>query len=237
MAPRIETLLAAGTIKASPPWPRAEVDGAAWQAAIDRLASGDWTLFGLWGDRVEVHMAVLDHGGAPGILSLACAGGGFPSVGARHAPAIRLERAIADLFGHHPISAPDTRRWLDHHRWGVRHPLGQAVATLADGAPYPFLGAEGPGLHQIPVGPVHAGIIEPGHFRFTANGETVVRLEERLGYAHKGIDSLMAGAPLERAALLAGRVSGDSTVAYAFAFSRAVEDALAVPVPPRAAWL
>src|SRR3954454_6208940 len=65
MAPRIETLLAAGTIKASPPWPRAEVDGAAWQAAIDRLASGDWTLFGLWGDRVEVHMAVLDHRGAP----------------------------------------------------------------------------------------------------------------------------------------------------------------------------
>ena len=75
-------------------------------------------------------------------------------------------------------------------------------------------------MHQIPVGPVHAGIIEPGHFRFTANGETVVRLEERLGYVHKGIDALMAGAPLERAARLAGRVSGDSTVAYAMAFAR-----------------
>src|SRR3954467_15089896 len=107
MAPRIETLLAAGTIKASPPWPRAEVDGAAWQAAIDRLASGDWTLFGLWGDRVEVHMAVLDHGGAPGILSLACAGGGFPSVGARHAPAIRLDRGIPGLLRTPPTSAAD----------------------------------------------------------------------------------------------------------------------------------
>src|SRR3954451_24470578 len=234
MAPRIEALLAAGTIKASPPWPRAEVDGAAWQAAIDRLASGDWTLFGLWGDRVEVHMAVLDHGGAPGILSLACAGGGFPSVGARHAPAIGLERAIADLFEHHPISAPDPRRWLDHDRWGVRHPLGQAVATLADGAPYPFLGAEGPGLHQIPVGPVHAGIIEPGHFRFTANGETVVRLEARLGYTHKGLEGLMAGVTLDKAARLAGRTSGDSTVAYALAFSHAVEAAAGIQVPARA---
>ena len=68
------------------------------------------------------------------------------------------------------------------------------------GDAYAFLTAEGPPLHQIPVGPVHAGIIEPGHFRFTANGETVVRLEERLGYVHKGIDGLMLGAPLERAA-------------------------------------
>ena len=74
---------------------------------------------------------------------------------------------------------------------------------------YAFLPAEGEGLHQIPVGPVHAGIIEPGHFRFTANGETVVRLEERLGYAHKGIEALMVGASIEQGAKLAGRVSGD----------------------------
>ena len=83
-------------------------------------------------------------------------------------------------------------------------------------------------------GPVHAGIIEPGHFRFTANGETVVRLEQRLGYVHKGIDSLMTGASLEKAARLAGRTSGDSTVAYALAFARAVEAALDIEVPPRA---
>ena len=89
-----------------------------------------------------------------------------------------------------------------------------------------FLPAEGESLHQIPVGPVHAGIIEPGHFRFTANGETVVRLEERLGYVHKGIETLMEGATLDHAAQLAGRTSGDSTVAYALAFARAVEAAL-----------
>jgi Ni,Fe-hydrogenase III large subunit len=84
---------------------------------------------------------------------------------------------------------------------------------------------------------VHAGIIEPGHFRFSCNGETVVRLEERLGYVHKGTERLMIGASLDRAAKLAGRVSGDSTVAYALAFARAVEAALGIEPPPRAAWL
>ena len=92
-------------------------------------------------------------------------------------------------------------------------------------------------MHQIAVGPVHAGIIEPGHFRFTASGETVVRLEQRLGYTHKGIEGLMRGASVERAAELAGRVSGDSTVAYAYAFSRAAEAALQLAVPARAVWL
>jgi Ni,Fe-hydrogenase III large subunit len=81
---------------------------------------------------------------------------------------------------------------------------------------------------------VHAGIIEPGHFRFTASGETVVRLEQRLGYVHKGIESLMAGASLQRAASLACHTSGDSAVAYGISFARAVEAALGVTPPPRA---
>ena len=90
-------------------------------------------------------------------------------------------------------------------------PSARGRAAAHDGAAdaYAFLEAKGPGLHQIPVGPVHAGIIEPGHFRFHAGGEAVVRLEERLGYMHKGVDALMRGASLERAAVLAARVSGD----------------------------
>jgi Ni,Fe-hydrogenase III large subunit len=104
-------------------------------------------------------------------------------------------------------------------------------------APYTFLPTEGEGLHQIPVGPVHAGIIEPGHFRFTANGEHVVRLEQRLGYVHKVIESLMTGATLDNAAKLAARTSGDSTVAYSFASARAAEAALQLTAPPRAAYL
>jgi Ni,Fe-hydrogenase III large subunit len=154
-----------------------------------------------------------------------------------HPPALRLERAIHDLFGLEPEGCPDARPWLDHGRWGVTAPLGRAQQTISAAAPYAFLPVEGESLHQIPVGPVHAGIIEPGHFRFTAYGETVVRLEERLGYVHKGIESLMRGAPLARAARLAGRTSGDSTVAYAIAFARAVEAALGREPPPRADWL
>jgi Ni,Fe-hydrogenase III large subunit len=167
------------------------------------------------------------------VVSLDCPSRRFPSVGLSHPPAIRLERAIHDLFGLTPEDAPDERPWLDHGRWGISHPLGQRVSSGAKPS-YSFLPADGESLHQIAVGPVHAGIIEPGHFRFTANGETVVRLEERLGYVHKGIEGLMEGANLERAAKLAGRTSGDSTVAYALAFARAVEAALGIEAPPRA---
>src|SRR5205823_9997410 len=124
--------------------------------------------------------------------------------------------------------------WLDFGAWDVMQPLGPHPEEAPWTAPFLFLPAEGENLHQIPVGPVHAGIIEPGHFRFTVNGETVVRLEARLGYAHKGVESLMAGASVEQAARLAGRTSGDSTVAYAYAFARAVEAALGIDVPLRA---
>jgi len=208
-----------------------------WSEAIARLAAGQCTLLGLWGDPPNVHMATLDEAaGDIALLTYACKNGSYPSVGARHPPALRLERAIRDLFGLQAAGSPDTRPWLDLGFWDVRHPLGKQESGHKS-APYTFLPTEGEGLHQIPVGPVHAGIIEPGHFRFTANGEHVVRLEQRLGYVHKGIESLMAGASLDDAAKLAGRTSGDSTVAYAFAFARAAEAALQVRAPPRAIYL
>jgi len=214
------------------PWPRVIVDTETWCHTIEHLDA--WTLSGLWGEADSVHMALLNQTAHQlAVISLDCAAGTFPSVGARHAPAIRLERAIHDLFGLVPDGAADTRAWLDHGCWGIRHPLGTHVKA-PEPAPYPFLAAEGESLHQIPVGPVHAGIIEPGHFRFTANGETVVRLEARLGYVHKGVEALMAGADLERAAKLAGRTSGDSTVAYQLAFARAAEAALGIETPERA---
>jgi len=220
------------------PWPRVSVDPTVWSFTAGQLAQGHWTLLGLWGEAKAVHMALLDGPtGAVGVVSLDCPEGWYPSVAARHAPALRLERAARDLFGLVPRGLSDGRQWLDHRRWGVRAPLGEAAAAESAGPPYAFLPAEGESLHQIPVGPVHAGIIEPGHFRFTANGETVVRLEERLGYVHKGIEGLMAGADLDRAAKLAGRTSGDSMVAYGIAFARAVEAALDMEAPPRAHWL
>ena len=194
-------------------------------------------LLGLWGDTGAVHMAVMSEAAHDiAVVSVECPDGTFPSVGALHPPAIRLERAIQSLYGLEPIGASDTRPWLDLGFWDVQHPLSAHPQNRATSA-YAFLPAEGESLHQIPVGPVHAGIIEPGHFRFTANGETVVRLEQRLGYVHKGIESLMAGATIEKAAQLAGRTSGDSTVAYALAFAHAVEAALNIAVPPRAQYL
>ena len=183
-------------------------------------------------------MAVLDEETAEiAVATIECPQGSFPSIGALHSPAIRLERALHDLYGLIPEGLPDARPWLDHGSWGVRRPLGARDDWDQKPQPYAFLPAEGESLHQIPVGPVHAGIIEPGHFRFTANGETVVRLEERLGYVHKGIELLMMGAPLDKAARIAGRASGDSTVAYALAFARAVEAALEIEAPSRAAYL
>jgi Ni,Fe-hydrogenase III large subunit len=205
---------------------------------VSELAAGNVTLLGLWGDFGFVHMALLDEAAcAIAVVSVECSDGRFPSVGALHPPAIRPERAIQSLYGLEPVGAVDARPWLDIGFWGVRHPLGASVPTSGAQPAYTFLPVEGESLHRIPVGPVHAGIIEPGHFRFTANGETVVRLEQRLGYVHKGIESLMAGATIETAARLAGRTSGDSTIAYAFAFAQAVEAALNIIVPPRAQYL
>jgi Ni,Fe-hydrogenase III large subunit len=216
--------------------PRVIVNEQTWRMLAGELATGRITLLGLWGDGDQVHMALLDQT-ALGVATIVCTDGRFPSVGQLHPPAIRLERAIADLSGLQSPELQDRRPWLDHDRWGVRHPLRSPSEAPQESARYPFLPSEGEGLHQIAVGPVHAGIIEPGHFRFTVNGETVVRLEERLGYVHKGIEKLMSGASLEAASHLAGHVSGDSTVAYAFAFAQAVEAATAVQVPRRAVFL
>src|SRR5271165_3768966 len=207
---------------------------AEWFEAGRRMGSGEATLVSLWGDEGRMRLAVREADGVLAIVDLPCDRGAFPSVAALHPPASRLERSACDLFGFTAVGAPDKRRWLDHGRWPLRHPLGQRLAHDGAPDPYAFLEAEGSGLHQIPVGPVHAGIIEPGHFRFHAGGETVVRLEERMGYVHKGTDALLRGASLDRAAVLAGRVSGDSTVAYAIAFARAVEAALGVEAPARA---
>jgi Ni,Fe-hydrogenase III large subunit len=220
------------------PWRRFEVDAQGWSAIGKALGDGEGDLLGLWGDAGTVHMAVRAPRAEPCVVSLSVTAGTFPSFGAHHAPAIRLERAVCDLYGHVPQGPADRRPWLDHGQWELRAPLGaRTPAALSDPADYEFLPVHGHGLHQIPVGPVHAGIIEPGHFRFTANGETVARLEERLGYVHKGIDALTTDVDVAKAGRIVARASGDSTVALGFAFSRAVEAALGIEAPPRAAVL
>ena len=225
------------------PWPRFSLDEAGWHSLAERLETEDWALLGLWGESDAVHVALHEEaGGDIAVASLQCPSGRFLSLGPIRPSAIRLERTIYDLFGHVPLGSLDGRPWLDHGNWPVIHPLaarpGERPAPDGHaGTSYAFLGADSTELHQIAVGPVHAGIIEPGHFRFHANGETVARLEERLGYVHKGTERLMSGKPIGEAALLAARISGDSTVAHSIAFARAVEAALDVAVPPRAIYL
>jgi Ni,Fe-hydrogenase III large subunit len=154
----------------------------------------------------------------------------------------RPERHIRDMLGISFTDHPDARRWTRHRAWKQsEHPLrrnfpvaGNPPAQTPPNDNYRFLFAHGSGVYEIPVGPVHAGIIEPGHFRFQAVGETVLNLEERLGYVHKGIEKIAEGRDAAALARLAGRVSGDSTVAHAWAACMAMEKAAAIEVPPRA---
>jgi Ni,Fe-hydrogenase III large subunit/Ni,Fe-hydrogenase III component G len=235
--PKLADLLRNGKlVEAHRPWPRVIVTAEAWHGIANELAGGRAILLGLWSDNVPaVHIAIMSEDTRQiAVVTIDCPSGSFPSVGAVHPPAIRLERAIFSLYGLEPVGAPDARPWLDLGFWDVRYPLGARSPAPATPSAYAFLPVEGESLHQVAVGPVHAGIIEPGHFRFTAGGETVARLEQRLGYVHKGIESLLAGASVERAAQLAARTSGDSTVAYGIAFAHAVEAALQIEVSLRA---
>jgi Ni,Fe-hydrogenase III large subunit len=148
---------------------------------------------------------------------------------------------VKDLCGLQTTDV-DARPWLRHAAWPEHfHPLLDTQASPAAGPPaadnYAFVTVAGDGVHEIPVGPVHAGIIEPGHFRFSVVGEKVLRLEERLGYVHKGIERRFTEFPLLGGHRLAARVSGDSAVAFSWAYCQALEGMAAARPPPRAAWL
>jgi Ni,Fe-hydrogenase III large subunit/NADH:ubiquinone oxidoreductase subunit C len=165
----------------------------------------------------------------------------LPSHTPHYPAANRPERHIQDLYGIAFSDHPDHRRWTRHRAWkSSQHPLrrdfpaaGSPPAQTPPDDAYNFLFAHGAGVYEIPVGPVHAGIIEPGHFRFQAVGETILNLEERLGYVHKGIEKIAEGRDPEGLARLAGRVSGDSTVAHAWAACMAMEKATGIEVPAR----
>ncbi len=223
------------------------VDAAGWQALAQAAAHDGRRLVALW-SRPEDASGVVSlavAGRAEGLLwvDLACdAAGGYPDIACHFPAATRMQRAMADLCGLRAVGAADSRPWFDHGEWADRHPLRAGAgpsATVAafDAGSYAFVRVEGDGVHEIPVGPVHAGIIEPGHFRFSVVGEKVLRLEERLGYVHKGIERRYTELDPLDGHRLAGRVSGDSTVAHAWAYCMALESALGLAVPERAAWL
>ncbi|TOZ39543.1 formate hydrogenlyase, partial [Burkholderia pseudomallei] len=149
--------------------------------------------------------------------------GSYPDLSAIFAGATRMQRALHDLVGLRARGAHDTRPWLAHGAWPRDyHPLRRRATggerfeyATAD---YPFVPVAGDGVHEIAVGPIHAGVIEPGHFRFSVVGEKVLRLEERLGYAHRGVERLFERADALAGSRLAARIAGDSTVAFAWAY-------------------
>lgn len=162
----------------------------------------------------------------------------YPGIADIYPGANRMQRATYDLVGIHAQDAQDRRKWFRHRAWpGGVFPLRKEF-DVASRFPqsddrYPFVKVEGEGVHEIPVGPVHAGTIEPGHFRFSIVGEKILRLEERLAYKHKGIEKRLESMTLEEGARLACRVSGDSTVAYAWAYAMAVEGVTGTEPPSR----
>ena len=184
------------------------------------------------GRRRLVHMALLGGASGVAVASLACAEGGFPSVAALHPPAIRLERAIHDLFGCRPHGAPDERPWLDHGRWPRARREPRAARTAM-----PFCQRRrGPASDSGRPGPCrhHRARPFPLHrqWRDDRAAGGAARLCPQGRRAPDG-----RGAARPRRASSPARVSGDSTVAYALAFARAVEAALGIEVPPRAVWL
>jgi Ni,Fe-hydrogenase III large subunit/Ni,Fe-hydrogenase III component G len=166
----------------------------------------------------------------------------FPDLSDLFPAADRMQRSVADMLGLHPTGGGNHRKWLRHAAWPSDvHPLRKSFdrnstfPTEPDN--YPFVAVTGNGVHEIAVGPVHAGIIEPGHFRLSVVGERVLKLEERLGYTHKGIEKRFEDMTLQQGAKLAGRISGDTTVGYAWAYAQAVESVTGTAPPARALWL
>ncbi len=164
-----------------------------------------------------------------------------PSLATLHYPASRFEREIYDLFGIVAEGHPDPRPLVRHAFWPADFfPLRKDTVAREftdDGRPFPFAEVGGEGVYEIPVGPVHAGVIEPGHFRFSVVGETIIDMKSRLYFTHKGTEKLFEGRQAAEGVELAERVSGDTTVGHALAFCQALEAAARTAVPDRARYL
>lgn len=157
-------------------------------------------------------------------------------------PASRFEREIKDLYGIQATGSPDRRPLVRHGFWPEDYFPLRKDATVPekfedDGTPFPFMPVSGEGVYEIPVGPVHAGVIEPGHFRFSVVGETVIDLKIRLYFTHKGTEKLFEGRAPADGVELAERISGDTTIGHSLAYCQALEKLAATEVPARARYL
>lgn len=214
---------------------RLVVDEHQWLSAANALSSADACLLSLWGaddrDRDGVfrvyaaylrpkQVIVVEHALKPPATT-------YPSLEPLFPVAGRLQRAIRDLLGL-CVEGGDQRHWLRHSGWPeevfpLRRDVSPEQQYPASSESYPFVSVGGDGVHEIAVGPVHAGTIEPGNFRFSVVGEKVLRMEELLGYVHKGIAKRFEQFTQQDGHRLAARASGDSAVAFAWAYCVALE--------------
>jgi Ni,Fe-hydrogenase III large subunit/Ni,Fe-hydrogenase III component G len=233
-------------LPANIPASRVVVDQHQWLAAANALKSAHAGLLSLWGaddrdrdGRFRVYAAylrpdqviVVEH-------TLEALATTYPSLQSIFPVAGRLQRAVWDLLGLR-ADGGDKRRWLRHSGWPealfpLRRDISPDRQYPASSENYPFVSVAGDGVHEIAVGPVHAGTIEPGNFRFSVVGEKVLRLEERLGYAHKGIAKRLEQFTQQDGHRLAARASGDSAVAFAWAYCAALEAITETEAPARA---
>ena len=221
----------------SPLAPLPEGEGNVERLAPDVKLEG----LGVRGGGYALHIACITAQGLAWVSAgLAVDAPAYPDLAAIFPQANRMQRASYDLLGIQATGTVDTRKWLRHGAWPAdTYPLRRdfAAPVVRELDAYPFIRVEGDGVHEIPVGPIHAGTIEPGHFRFSIIGERVLKLEQRLGYTHQGVEKRFEGMDLDTGAKLAGRVSGDTHSAFAWAYCMAVEQATGSPVPERAVWL
>ncbi|CAG0967315.1 partial hydrogenase, group IVf, partial [Rhodocyclaceae bacterium] len=230
----------------APVWRGRAEDGVELHAFAAAVRRADGRMAAIWGEDRRQHGAGfrlhcvfgLNEGHAWVSLDLPAENPVYPDLAGVFSAANRMQRATRDMVGI-ATDGGDQRPWLRHGAWPadwypLRHDSGPGEGFPNAPSDYDFVRVGGEGAHEIPVGPIHAGIIEPGHFRFSVIGEKVLRLEQRLGYQHKGVERRFIGMDVAQGACLVGRISGDSTCAYAWAYAVAVESAAGIEVPQRA---
>lgn len=200
-------------------------------AADERTAFGSFAVYYVFSLKNEMCFIVLKtilHGRIT-----------FHSISNTIYSALLYEREIADMFGLIPLGHPGLRPLAHHGNWPdgnfpLRKDFSAAEKLPFDDRPISFTKVNGTGVFEVPVGPVHAGIIEPGHFRFSVAGEPIINLEAQLYYVHKGIEKLCEGKTIEEGLFFSERISGDETFANSLAYCMAIEKIAAVTITERA---
>lgn len=203
-------------------------------AMEEREQSGKFEIHYIFAERqagILIHLSIETEPSDPSFLSIS----------AKVPAAALYEREIHDLFGLNPLDHPNPKRLVFHGNWPRgKYPLRKEFQAshrlpFAD-EEMEFSQLQGAGVFEIPVGPVHAGIIEPGHFRFSLAGEPIMNLEAQLYFVHKGIEKLCEGKTIEQVFYLSERISGDETFSNSLAYCQAIEQIADIQIPARAAY-